>query len=77
MDGLCRMTRAEEAKGKLQEALSHAERQVAVSEARVTSLQSTLEKSEERAASLDLQLKAKSSSASGKTPAHFLFDHPA
>lgn len=56
----------EEAKNKLQEALTHAERQVAVSEARTASLQSAVEKSEERAASLDLQLKAKSPLASGK-----------
>lgn len=63
---LCRLAQVEEAKAKLQEALTHAERQLAASEARVTTLQSAVEKSEERAASLDLQVKAKSNPASGK-----------
>ena len=65
---LCRLATIEESKAKLQEALTHAERQLAASEARVASLQSAVEKSEERAASLDLQVKAKSSPASGKHP---------
>lgn len=63
---LCRLAQVEDARGKLQEALTCAERQLAASEARVTSLQSAVEKSEERAASLDLQVKAKSNPASGK-----------
>lgn len=63
---LCRLAQVEDAKAKLQEALTHAERQLAASEARMTSLQSAVEKSEERAASLDLQVKAKSNPASGK-----------
>lgn len=63
---LCRLAQVDEARGKLQEALTHAERQLAASEARVTNLQAAVEKSEERAASLDLQVKAKSNPASGK-----------
>ena len=63
---LCRLAQVDEARAKLQEALTHAERQLAASEARVTTLQSAVEKSEERAASLDLQVKAKSNPASGK-----------
>ena len=63
---LCRLAKVEETKSKLQENLRHAERQLGASEARTTSLQAALEKSEEKAASLDLQLKAKSPVAAGK-----------
>ena len=66
----CRLAKAEETKSKLQEALTSAERQLAASETRVSALQSAVEKSEERAASLDLQLKARSPLAPGKHLRH-------
>jgi len=60
-----RLAEVKEARDKLQEALSKAEKQLTLSESKVTSLQTAVEKGEERAASLELQLKARASPASG------------
>ena len=61
----CRLVKLEEARDKLQEALSQAEKQLAGSEARVVLLQAGVEKSEGRVATLELQLKTRAGPASG------------
>lgn len=63
----CRLTEIKEARDKLQESLSKAEKQLATSEAKSAFRQTNVEKAEERAAALDLKLKAKASFVSGCT----------
>ena len=55
----------EQGKDKLQQALTEAQSQLAVSEAKVATLQASVQQAESRAAALDLQLKPKSSSDKG------------
>lgn len=55
----------EQGKDKLQQALTEAQSQLAVSEAKVATLQASLQQAESRAATLDLQLKPKSTSDTG------------
>jgi len=72
-----RLAKLQEARDKLQQDLS---RQLANSEAKVASLQTAVQKGEERAASLELQLNAKATPASGQMlqltlPYYTLPDH--
>lgn len=72
-----RLAKMQEARDQLQQDLS---RQLATSEAKVASLQTLLDKSEHRAASLELQLKTRAASDSGEMfhlnqDSHFSLKH--